>query len=97
MFNYDQDDAAVKLVDSLYITHDAAKMDEVALDINKVISDVTLDLDVVVNQARQACTCVEELKRLVKKGLGDYSEGELCLPCEARFALNAVRAVAEKG
>ena len=86
MIDYDPDDTSIKLHNSLYITTDGT------LDAKRVQKDVTLDVDVVVNQARQACTCDEETKRQAEANTDDY-----CLPCQARVALNHMREVAEQG
>jgi hypothetical protein len=91
MLNYDPNDSTITLVESLEI-YDATGEN---LNIEALHKDVSDDIDTVTNQARQACTCDEEAKQ--SKGKTQDGDVEVCLPCEARGALNAIRAVAEKG
>lgn len=102
MIDYDPEDSAVKLVDSLHITHEkpisAGRGLKGKLDIVKLEKDVTLDVEVVVNQARQACSCDETARAIISSGpRSSNMDLEICLPCQAREALNSMREVAEQG
>jgi hypothetical protein len=86
MLDYDPDDSTVQFLDSLN-----------PRDIDALVGVVTLDVPLVVNQARQACTCDDDLKTLTDPVDLAENQDELCVPCVSRNILNGLHAVAEKG
>lgn len=96
MLRYNPEDATIKLVDPDGNDKSFFKdEDEDELDVEGLHERLSDSVDLVANQARQACSCPEETKGT--DGKTETGAVEVCLPCEARGTINAFLSVASQG
>lgn len=101
VLDYNPDESAIQLRDPELpeVPIEPAFTKDGVLEVKQVQEAVDACSEIVVNQARQACSCSKETKKLAAEVTSIHykDESEFCLPCQARGAINAFLRVAQEG